>query len=189
MLLIILFFMIFFFFFFWLWDLSSLSRDWTCTPCPGRWSLNHWTARKIPQMDSFYSCQTAVTLHGRVCVPALSESLMPPKGASCPRHCSKLGDLLAESQRSLYSLVGITSCLWLWCSHVFCSPPWTSRVFRGRPLCVCVGIAALSKSRGLLRQSHCDWSCVGWNLVWFTEKALESHRLGLHQKEVFGLHF
>ena len=101
----------------------------------------------------------------------VSESLMPPKGASCPRHCSRLGDPLAESQRSLYSLVGITSCLWLWCSHVFCSPPWTSRVFRGRPLHVRVGIAALSKSHGLLRQRHCDWTCVGWNRVFHRESS------------------
>ena len=24
------------------------SRDWTSTPCPGRWSLSHWIARKVP---------------------------------------------------------------------------------------------------------------------------------------------
>ena len=65
-------------------DLSSLSRDWTCTPCPGRWSLNHWTARKIPQMDSFDSCQTAVTLHGRVCVPALQSHWCPQKELLVP---------------------------------------------------------------------------------------------------------
>ena len=37
--------------FFWpqgMWDLSFLIRDWTCTPCMGRWSLNHWTTRKSP---------------------------------------------------------------------------------------------------------------------------------------------
>ena len=31
--------------FFWpwgMWDLSFLTRDWTCTPCMGRRSLNHW---------------------------------------------------------------------------------------------------------------------------------------------------
>ena len=95
----------------------------------------------------------------------LSESLMPPKGASCPHHCSRLGDPLAESQRSLYSLVGITSCLWLWCSHVFCSPPWTSSIFRAGPLHVRVGIATLSKSHSLLRQRDCDWTCVGRNRV------------------------
>ena len=31
-----------------MWALSSLTRDWTCTPCIGRWSLNHWTVREIP---------------------------------------------------------------------------------------------------------------------------------------------
>ena len=37
--------------FFWpqaMWDLSSLTKDWTCTPCIGRWSLNRWTAREVP---------------------------------------------------------------------------------------------------------------------------------------------
>ena len=40
-----------FFFFFWLqsmWELSSLTRDWTRTPCVGRQSLNHWTTREVP---------------------------------------------------------------------------------------------------------------------------------------------
>ena len=51
------FFKVFFFFFlmwmiFWLrgtWDLSSLTRDWTHTPCIVRGSLNHRTAREVPQ--------------------------------------------------------------------------------------------------------------------------------------------
>ena len=36
--------------FFWpwgLWDLSSLTRDRTCSPCIGRCSLNHWTASEV----------------------------------------------------------------------------------------------------------------------------------------------
>ena len=28
--------------------LSSPSRDRTCTACVGRWNLNHWTIRKVP---------------------------------------------------------------------------------------------------------------------------------------------
>ena len=32
------------------WDLSSPTRDWTCTPCIGRWSFNHWTARDVSQL-------------------------------------------------------------------------------------------------------------------------------------------
>ena len=38
-----------FYFYFWLkgtWDLSSLIRDRTCTPCIGRQSLNYWTTRE-----------------------------------------------------------------------------------------------------------------------------------------------
>ena len=29
-------------------DFNSPTRDWTCIPCIGRWSLNHWTAREVP---------------------------------------------------------------------------------------------------------------------------------------------
>ena len=31
-----------------MWDLSSPARDWTHTPCIGRWGLNHWTTREVP---------------------------------------------------------------------------------------------------------------------------------------------
>ena len=30
-----------------MWDLSSLTRYWTCTPCIGRWGPNHWTAKEV----------------------------------------------------------------------------------------------------------------------------------------------
>ena len=31
------------------WDLNSPTRDWTCTPSIGRWSLNHWITREVPE--------------------------------------------------------------------------------------------------------------------------------------------
>ena len=31
-----------------MWDLSSPTRDHTCNPCIGRWSLDHWTTREVP---------------------------------------------------------------------------------------------------------------------------------------------
>ena len=30
-----------------MWDLRSLARDQTCTPCIGRWGLKHWTSREV----------------------------------------------------------------------------------------------------------------------------------------------
>ena len=33
-----------------LWDLSSQTRDWSHSPCIGRWSLNHWTTREVPEI-------------------------------------------------------------------------------------------------------------------------------------------
>ena len=41
----------FMFWFFWpqgMWCLSSLTWDQTCTPCIGRWNLNHWTTGEVP---------------------------------------------------------------------------------------------------------------------------------------------
>ena len=31
-----------------MWELSSLTRDWTRTPCIGRQIFNHWTTREVP---------------------------------------------------------------------------------------------------------------------------------------------
>ena len=33
-----------------MWDLSSPTRERTCTPCTGRQSLNHWTTGKVPEI-------------------------------------------------------------------------------------------------------------------------------------------
>ena len=44
---------------FWLrgmWDLGSLTRDRTRTPCIGRRSLNHWTTKKVPPAESWDGC-------------------------------------------------------------------------------------------------------------------------------------
>ena len=36
-----------------MWDLSSPTRDQTHTPCIGKRSLNHWTAREVPALLKF----------------------------------------------------------------------------------------------------------------------------------------
>ena len=44
-----------FFFFFWLhcmWDLTSLTRDQSCTTALEIQSLNHWTAKEVPDIKS-----------------------------------------------------------------------------------------------------------------------------------------
>ena len=33
-----------------MWDLSSLTRDWTHVPCIARQILNHWTTREVPRV-------------------------------------------------------------------------------------------------------------------------------------------
>ena len=36
-----------------MWDLGSLTRDWTCTPTLKGEVLNHWTTREVPQIKTF----------------------------------------------------------------------------------------------------------------------------------------
>ena len=56
------------------WDLSSLTRDRTLTPCMGKWSLSHWTTREGPRTAFFWSLN--VFCHAP-CRCTFSESLCP----------------------------------------------------------------------------------------------------------------
>ena len=56
-----------------MWDLSSLTRDWTCTPWIGRWSLNHWTIREI-----------------LICVYLIAAAAAAKSYQSCPTLCNPL---------------------------------------------------------------------------------------------------
>ena len=92
------------FWFFWpwgMWDLTSLTRDRTCTPCIGRRSLNQWTAREVPPWGL-----GILLLPGSICywdeaascqVHTIFLLLVPRTGPlwvcwpSCPAPCSTLG--------------------------------------------------------------------------------------------------
>ena len=43
-----------------MWDLSSPARDWICTPCTGKWSLNHWSAREVPALSTYLSIYLSI---------------------------------------------------------------------------------------------------------------------------------
>jgi len=45
-----------------MWDLSSPTKDQTCTPCIGRWSLNHWITREVPAPSPTVVHWTTTTL-------------------------------------------------------------------------------------------------------------------------------
>ena len=34
-----------------MWELRSLTKDQACTPCIGRWTFIHWTAREVPRLS------------------------------------------------------------------------------------------------------------------------------------------
>ena len=38
-----------------MWNLSSLTRGRSCTPCIGRWSVNYWTSREVPKITFIYN--------------------------------------------------------------------------------------------------------------------------------------
>ena len=65
----------FFFFFFAtrcsLWDLSSLTRDLTHTPCSVEWRPNHWPSREFPQANLYdkkfiSNCLSGDTQNGEI---------------------------------------------------------------------------------------------------------------------------
>ena len=45
------------------WDLGSLIRDQTCTPCTGKWSHTHWITREVPSMFYFEKENVFLTKH------------------------------------------------------------------------------------------------------------------------------
>ena len=49
MIVLLLFHILFFYWPWGMWELSSLTRDQTHTPCIGKQNLNHWTTREVPQ--------------------------------------------------------------------------------------------------------------------------------------------
>ena len=52
-----------------MWDLGSLTRDGTHTPCIGRRSLNHWTTREVPviALNLFLSRKTEIGSRVQLC--------------------------------------------------------------------------------------------------------------------------
>ena len=64
-----------------MWDLSFPTRNWTHTPCFGRWSCNRWTTREVP------GCH----------ILERHATLLPAKEIKCPTEC--FGDFFVPSQR------------------------------------------------------------------------------------------
>ena len=66
-----------------MWDLSSLTRDWTHVPWIGRQILNHWTTREVPAICFLkklvtlpYSVSLGLNFAG--CIPWVSCNSFPP---------------------------------------------------------------------------------------------------------------
>ena len=65
--------------FFWtrgMWDMNSLTRDQTCTPCIRRWTLNHWSTREGPYGTALTIRNSEVRAN-MICMVNLLESQAP----------------------------------------------------------------------------------------------------------------
>ena len=51
-----------------MWDLSSLTRNWTRTPFIGRRSLNHWSAREVPECPFLKLINIPLYLYAAFCL-------------------------------------------------------------------------------------------------------------------------
>ena len=95
------------FFFFWLqgmWDLSSPTRDWTYATGIGRWSLNHWTSKEIPQ-PLLLSLLHSVCSPSGIGLSSLSYNLV------CPTELSLMMEMLH---------IGISCLITLYKYCIFC---------------------------------------------------------------------
>ena len=63
-----------------MWDFSSLTKDWTCTPYIGRQSLNHLTARKVPRIK----IKLSLWLRGKELASARKCNRGWRPGCTCP---------------------------------------------------------------------------------------------------------
>ena len=65
-----------------MWDLSSPTRDQTCIPFIGRWVLNHWATRKIPEWF-FKNWESSIDIYALPCVRQIaSGNLLDRAGSS-----------------------------------------------------------------------------------------------------------
>ena len=85
-----------------MWDLISLTRDQTGTPCIGRRSFNNWIAKEVPTL-SLIACYSASAKYDIVWFNhILSLSLYFPGGSDGKASAYNAGDLgsVPESGRS-----------------------------------------------------------------------------------------
>ena len=64
-----------------MWNLSSLTKDWTCTPCIGKRSLNHWAAREVLNVFLYLSNQCLGFHEGQIRYMILKLHLQTPQSA------------------------------------------------------------------------------------------------------------
>ena len=65
------------------WNSSSSTRDWTHTPCIGRWSFNHWITRAVPVLS--FSCELTSKIPNVLQRKTGSESIQAPQCPLQPR--------------------------------------------------------------------------------------------------------
>ena len=64
------------------WDLSSLTRDWTCIPCTGRLNLNPWTMGDVQEVAYFHLSKKFLCVCYRSVTTSNHDSDSPPPPCS-----------------------------------------------------------------------------------------------------------
>ena len=128
-----------------MWDLSSPTRDQTCTPFIGKWNLNHWTIKEVPISSYFFYlfifnwiialqhcvgfCHTSVWISHRNTLFPPSWTSVPPPSPPHPSRLSQSTELsslfhTANSHRLsvLHMAVYMFQCCSFSSSHPFLPP-------------------------------------------------------------------
>ena len=65
-----------------MWYLSSQTRDRTNVSCIARWILNHWTTRKVPELEILSEGLKKPQIQQFVGSDHVTKAAMPPSGGA-----------------------------------------------------------------------------------------------------------
>ena len=171
-----------------MWDLSSLTRDWTHTPCIGRGSLNCWITREVPifllfivfsQLD-FSRLRCLFTTASWLLIKRRNSQSQPPRPTVLLRHGSersqrgpaiwyRMSFFSSSASRREAGTGQISSASPVGCGSFGC---WEQRIYLCLPPAPALPIATASFPWGLLSTNNCfSVSSAG---CWYIKEKLRS---------------
>ena len=159
-----------------MWDVSSLTKDWTHTPCIGRGSLNCWITREVPifllfivfsQLD-FSHLKCLFTTASWLLIKRRNSQSQPPRPTVLLRHGSERSQYgpAIWYRRSFFS--SSASCREAGTGQISSASPrgcgsfgcWEQRIYLCLPPAPALPIATTSFPWGLLSTNNCFY----WDL-------------------------